>query len=62
VIGIYQFDGAALMIIIALFVAALSKKMYKNRSSKVFMILLVAMAITTICDAMSCFSPMLSYG
>ncbi len=60
-IGIYQFDGAALMIIIALFVAALSKRMYKNKSSKVYMILLVAMTITTICDAISCFSPMLNY-
>ena len=58
--GIYYFDLAAIFIVIALIVAVLIKKMYVNNSSKIYIILISVLLITSIFDAASCFPTVLN--
>ena len=58
--GIYYFDLSAISIVIALFVAVLIKKMYKNYSSKVYIAILAVLFITSLADVASCFPTILS--
>ncbi|MBR6071836.1 MAG: EAL domain-containing protein [Acholeplasmatales bacterium] len=51
----YYFDAAALFVLLPLFVATITKKLYKNASSKVFVLVLIAIFLCGICDILSCF-------
>lgn len=58
----YYFDFAAGLIVFALLIAILLKKLYKTSSSKIFIYLVVLLLLDTTCDAVVCFPHLLSVG
>ena len=53
--ALVYFDIAAILISVIILIALLTKKLYKSNTSKVFLILTLLIAITTIFDAFSCY-------
>jgi len=51
----YYFDAAAIFVLLPIFIAVITKKLYKNNSSKVFIGVLVVIFICGVADILSCF-------
>lgn len=51
----YYFDAAAVFVLLPLFIAIITKKLYKNASSKVFIGVLIAIFLCAVSDILSCF-------
>ena len=51
----YYFDAAAIFVLLPIFIAVITKKLYKSNSSKVFIGVLVVIFVCAISDILSCF-------
>ena len=51
----YYFDAAAIFVLLPIFIAVITKKLYKNNSSKVFIAILVDIFVCAVSDILSCF-------
>ena len=51
----YYFDAAAIFVLLPIFVAIITKKLYKNNSSKVFILVLIVIFVCAVADILSCF-------